>query len=193
MKGYFNRPEETAKVIDDEGWFHTGDIGELDDDGYLRITDRKKDIIVTAGGKNIAPQPIENRLKSNTFVEQVVMIGDRRKFGALLVVPDFGALESWARQQGIPTGDRAALVRNGKVQDKMEREVMDHLGPLSGYERPKKLALLTEEFTIEDGTLTPTQKVKRRVVQERFARLIDRFYAEENEDRTVLVPEGEGS
>jgi long-chain acyl-CoA synthetase len=193
MKGYFNRPEETAKVIDDEGWFHTGDIGELDDDGYLRITDRKKDMIVTAGGKNIAPQPIENRLKSNAFVEQVVMIGDRRKFGALLVVPDFGALESWARQQGIPTGDRAALVRNGKVQDKMEREVMHHLGPLSGYERPKKLALLTAEFTIEDGTLTPTQKVKRRVVQERFARLIDRFYAEENEDRTVLVPEGEGS
>lgn len=191
MKGYFNRPDATAKVIDDDGWFHTGDIGEITDDGCLKITDRKKDLIVTAGGKNIAPQPIENRLKSNAYVDQVVMVGDKRKFAALLVVPAFGALEQWARSQGIAAGDRLALVREPRVQDLMEREIMDHLGPLSGFERPKKFALLTNEFTIEDGTLTPTQKVKRRVVQDRFRTLIDRFYDEAYEDVTVLVADGD--
>jgi long-chain acyl-CoA synthetase len=189
MKGYLNRPEDTAAVIDEDGWFRTGDVGEITEDGCLKITDRKKDIIVTAGGKNIAPQPIENRLKSNSYVEQVVMVGDKRKFPALLVVPDFTVLEAWARSEGLPTGDRAALVREGRVQELMEREIMRQLGPLSGYERPKKLALLTREFTIEDGTLTPTQKVKRREVQKRFAPLIDRFYLDENEDRAVLVVE----
>jgi long-chain acyl-CoA synthetase len=191
MKGYYQRPEDTAEVIDEEGWFSTGDVGEITDEGYLRITDRKKDIIVTAGGKNIAPQPIENRLKSNPYVEQVVMVGDRRRFAALLVVPDFGALEGWARERGLSVDGRDALVRDPAVQELMETEVMEHLGPLSGFERPKKLALLTREFTIADGTLTPTQKVKRRVVQERFQHLIDRFYARENEGRTVLVAEEE--
>jgi long-chain acyl-CoA synthetase len=191
MKGYYNRPEDTAAVIDEEGWFSTGDVGEITEEGYLRITDRKKDLIVTAGGKNIAPQPIENRLKSNPFVEQVVMVGDRRRFAALLVVPDFGALESWARERNLAVAGRDALVREPAVQALMEEEVMDHLGPLSSFERPKKLALLTREFTIEDGTLTPTQKVKRRVVQERFEHLIDQFYARENEGRTVLVAEEE--
>jgi long-chain acyl-CoA synthetase len=191
MKGYFNRPEETAAAIDEEGWFRTGDVGEITDDGCLKITDRKKDIIVTAGGKNIAPQPIENRLKSNAFIDQVVMVGDKRKFAALLVVPDFEALGAWARGEGLDAPDRSHLVREPRVQDLMEREIMDHLGPLSGFERPKKLALLTREFTIEDGSLTPTQKIKRRVVQERFAALIDRFYEDENEDVTVLVADEE--
>lgn len=187
MKGYFNRPDATAAAIDDEGWFRTGDIGEITEDGCLRITDRKKDLIVTAGGKNIAPQPIENRLKSNAFVDQVVMVGDKRKFASILVVPDFEALGSWARDEGIDATDRRALVREPRVQDLMEREIMDHLGPLAGFERPKKIALLVDEFTIEDGSLTPTQKVKRRVVQERFQGLIDRFYDDANEDITVLV------
>jgi long-chain acyl-CoA synthetase len=120
-------------------------------------------------------------------VDQVVMVGDKRKFPALLVVPDFEALESWAKGQGMVASDRHALLHEPRVQALMEHEIMDHLGPLSGYERPKKLALLTEEFTIENGTLTPTQKVKRRVVQERFERLIDRFYEPRNEARTVLV------
>jgi long-chain acyl-CoA synthetase len=193
MKGYFNRPEETAAAIDGEGWFRTGDVGEITDEGYLKITDRKKDMILTAGGKNIAPQPIENRLMSNPFVEQVVMVGDRRKFASLLVVPDFRVLEAWAREKGIDVGERVDLLRHPKVQDLMEAEIMDHLEPFSGYERPKKLALLEDEFTIEDGTLTPTQKVKRRVVQERFATLIDRFYEEENEDRTVLIVDREAA
>jgi long-chain acyl-CoA synthetase len=187
MKGYYNAPEETAAVIDEEGWFATGDVGELTDDGYLRITDRKKDIIVTAGGKNIAPQPIENRLKTNPFVEQVVMVGDKRKFPALLLVPAFGALEAWARANGVAPGDRASLLQDPTVQAHMEREVMEHLGELSRYETPKKIALLADEFTIEDGTLTPSMKVRRRVVQERFAKLIDRFYDEANEHRSVFT------
>lgn len=187
MKGYYGRPEATADVMDDEGWFATGDIGELDADGYLRITDRKKDIIVTANGKNVAPQPIENRLKTNPWVEQVVMVGDKRKFCSLLVVPAFGALERFARDQGLPHGDPGTLLAEPEVQHLMEREIMGHLGPLARYERPKKFALLEQEFTVEDGSLTPTQKVKRRVVEERFRHVIDQMYMEENEDRTVFV------
>jgi long-chain acyl-CoA synthetase len=187
MEGYFNDPDATAEVIDDEGWFHTGDIGSLDDDGYLRITDRKKDIIVTAGGKNIAPQPIENRLKTNPFVEQVVMVGDKRKFPAVIVVPAFEQLAAWAEANGVPRGDRKALIEEPKVQAHMLREIREHLGELSRFERPKKLALLAAEFTIEDGTLTPSMKVRRRVVQERFKHVIDRFYDEANHDRTVFT------
>ncbi|MBT8335741.1 MAG: long-chain fatty acid--CoA ligase [Gemmatimonadetes bacterium] len=187
MKGYYGRPEDTAAVIDGEGWFATGDVGELTDDGYLRITDRKKDIIVTAGGKNIAPQPIENRLKTNPFVEQVVMVGDKRKFPGLLLVPAFGPLEAWARANGVAPGDRRTLLQDPTVQAHMEREVVEHLGELSRYETPKKIALLADEFTIEAGTLTPSMKVRRRVVQERFADLIDRFYDEANEHRSVFT------
>jgi len=186
MKGYFNQPEATAEVIDDEGWFRTGDIGALDPDGYLRITDRKKDMIVTAGGKNIAPQPIENRLKTHPLVEQVVMIGDRRKFCSLLIVPDFAVLGDWAAERGIPAGDRLTLLRNAQVQAAFA-ETLDDLDDLARYEKPKKIGLLLSEFSIEDGTLTPTQKVKRRTVQERFKGLIDALYLPENEDRTVLV------
>jgi long-chain acyl-CoA synthetase len=187
MKGYYNLPEETAKALEPDGWFHTGDIGELDADGYLRITDRKKDLIVTAGGKKVAPQPIENRLKTSPFVEQLVMIGDKRKFPALLVVPAFAQLEAWAGQRGVRWSDRSELLGNADVQKMLEREILDGLEDLASYERPKKLALLEEEFTVENGTLTPTQKVKRRVVQERFKHVIDAFYEEENEARAVFA------
>jgi long-chain acyl-CoA synthetase len=187
MKGYYNDPQATAEVIETDGWFHTGDIGELTDEGCLRITDRKKDIIVTAGGKNIAPQPIENRLKTNPFVEQVVMVGDKRKFPAVLVVPAFDQLEAWARANGVAPGDREALIEDPQVQEHMRREISEHLGDLSRFERPKKVALLAREFTIEDGTLTPSMKVRRRVVQERCKALIDRFYDDVNHDRTVFT------
>lgn len=186
MKGYYGNPEATAKAIDSDGWFFTGDIGEIDEAGYLKITDRKKDIIVTAGGKNIAPQPIENRLKTNRFVEQVVMVGDRRKFPALLLVPAFEALDAWASGQGIDTSDRRALLEDPAVQSHLEKQVNDQLGEVSRYETPKKIALLDREFTIEDGTLTPSLKVKRRVVQERLDEVIDRFYDEANEHRSVF-------
>ncbi|MBW3533854.1 MAG: long-chain fatty acid--CoA ligase, partial [Gemmatimonadetes bacterium] len=189
MKGYY-RPEDTAEAFDEEGWFRTGDIGELDVDGFLRITDRKKDIIVTAGGKNVAPQPIENRLKTHPLVEQVVMVGDKRKFVALLLVPSFPQLESWARAQEIDWSDRRELLREPRVQDHVAKEIFAHVGELASYESPKKIGLLEKEFTIEDGTLTPSQKVRRRAVQERYRGLIDRFYAEENVDEAVFVDHG---
>ncbi|HCR03950.1 MAG TPA: long-chain fatty acid--CoA ligase [Gemmatimonadetes bacterium] len=187
MRGYFNRPEETADAIDPEGWLHTGDIGELDAEGYLRITDRKKDLIKTSGGKYVAPQPIENRTKRNAFVDQAIMVGDRRKFVALLVVPDFGVLERWAREQGVPIVDREVLISHPAVQEKMAEEALSGFDDLSHTEIPRKLALLTTPFSIEDGTLTLTDKVKRRVVQDRYASLVDRFYQDENSNQTVFT------
>jgi len=186
MKGYFNQPEATAEVIDAEGWFYTGDIGEIDDDGFLRITDRKKDIIVTAGGKNIAPQPIENRLKTNPFVEQVVMIGDRRKFPVMLIVPDFGVLGKWCKSQGILATDPRSLVHERKVQEHMFAQVEEHLSELASFERPKKIGLLYEEFSLEQGTMTPKQSIRRKPVEELYSSLIDGFYEDENRDRMVF-------
>lgn len=179
MRGYYNRPEDTAGAIDPDGWFHTGDIGELDEDGFLRITDRKKDLIVTAGGKNVAPQPIENRLKGNPFVEQAVLVGDRRRFISVLVVPAFDRLESWARDQGISWSDRRALLGNPAVQKHMDNEVRKELRDLASFETPKKVALLEDDFTIGNGVLTPTLKVKRKVIQDRFREVIEEIYRDE--------------
>jgi long-chain acyl-CoA synthetase len=187
MKGYYNRPEATAEAIDAEGWFHTGDVGEIDDDGFLRITDRKKDLIVTAGGKNVAPQPIENRLKKNRFVDQPVLVGDRERFITLLLVPDFEVLEAWARDAGRAHESRHSLLSDPAVQDMLVQEVEGEIQDLARYERPKKMVLLDAPFTIEDGALTPTQKVKRRVVQERHARTLARVYAAESEAQTVFL------
>jgi len=177
MKGYYNNPVATAEAIDSEGWFHTGDIGELRD-GFLAITDRKKDIIVTAGGKNIAPQPIENRVKTNKFVSQAVMIGDRRKFPSLLIVPNFEQLEAWAKRGNLLWTDRSQLIAMPTVQAKMNEEVMGELEGLAHFEAPKKVALLEHDFSIESGEMTPTQKVKRRVVDQHYKRLIDSLYTD---------------
>jgi long-chain acyl-CoA synthetase len=185
MKGYYNRPEDTAEAIDDEGWFHTGDVGEIDDDDFLRITDRKKDLIVTAGGKNVAPQPIENRLKKNRFVDQPVLVGDRERFITLLLVPDFAALETWASDQGLSTHDNRELLADDRVQKHLMREVERELAELARYEMPKKMVLLDAPFTIEDGSLTPTQKVKRRVVQERLADRLKEVYDEAKEGQDI--------
>src|SRR6266511_5876695 len=141
MKGYYNNPVATAEAIDSEGWFHTGDIGEIRD-GFLAITDRKKDIIVTAGGKNIAPQPIENRVKSNKYVSQAVMIGDKRRFPSLLIVPNFEQLEAWAKRGNILWTDRSQLLAMPTVQAKMDKEVMGELDGLAHFEMPKKIGLL---------------------------------------------------
>ncbi len=180
MKGYFNRPEATAEAIDEEGWFKTGDIGEIDEDGFLRITDRKKDIIVTAGGKNIAPQPIENRVKLDPYIEQAVMVGDRRSFPSLLVVPDFEQLNQWAAASGVDSSDPSELLRDARCQEFLGGRVKETLAGLASFETPKKAAFLAATFTIEDGTLTPTQKVRRRNVEERYGALIDSLYDEAN-------------
>jgi len=177
MKGYYNKPEATREAIDPDGWFHTGDIGEIRD-GFLAITDRKKDIIVTAGGKNIAPQPLENKVKTNKYVAQAVMIGDKRKFPSMLVVPNFDQLEKWAMKRNIIWTDRAQLLRMPTIQAKMEREVATELQGAAHFEVPKKIGLLEHDFSIESGELTPTQKVKRRVIDKNYKTLIDSLYDE---------------
>ncbi|MGH7662959.1 MAG: AMP-dependent synthetase/ligase [Gemmatimonadaceae bacterium] len=177
MKGYFNNPEATREAIDGEGWLRTGDIGELRD-GFLAITDRKKDIIVTAAGKNIAPQPIENRVKTNKYVTQVVMIGDTRRFPAMLVVPNYDQLEKWAKRRNLIWTSRAQLLAMPTIQAKMEKEVLGALEGLASFEMPKKIALIENEFTLERGELTPTLKVKRRAVDRNYKGVIDRLYAD---------------
>ena len=176
MRGYHNLPEETAAAIDDEGWFHTGDIGEIDEDGFLRITDRKKEIIVNAYGKNIAPAPIENQLKLSRFIEQAVVIGDKRKFLSAVLVPDFEALTNWATKEGLPTEDRTALLADPKTKALYEGEIKAINADLAKYEMIRAFELLPEEFSIEGGELTPTQKVKRRIVATKYASVIDGIY-----------------
>jgi long-chain acyl-CoA synthetase len=179
MKGYYNNPEATRATIDPDGWLHTGDIGVLED-GFLRITDRKKEIIVTAGGKNIAPQPIENRLRTSKFISQAVMIGDRRKYPVVLIVPDFDALERWAKNAKLRWTDRSQLVGLSAVRALFENEIHSTLRELASFEMPKKFALLSEEFSLDRGELTPSLKVKRRVVDELYKKTIDDLYAEDS-------------
>ncbi len=178
MQGYYNKPEATREAIDAEGWFHTGDIGILDGDGFLKITDRKKDLIVTAGGKNIAPQPIENLVKTSPFVCNAVMLGDKRKFPVMLVVPNLATLKAWAQHRGVGAPDDASLLELPQVKDKMEREVRKMLRDLAHFEMPKRVQLLANDFTIESGELTPTLKVKRRVVERNYSDVIEALYRE---------------
>jgi long-chain acyl-CoA synthetase len=178
MKGYYNKPQATSEVIDSEGWFHTGDIGMIDGDGFLRITDRKKDIIVTAGGKNIAPQPIENRVKTNKYVLNAVMLGDKRKFPVMLVVPNVDALKAWAVAEKLPFTDEAAMVASAEAGDKIEKEIKLTLRDVAQFEMPKKVLLIQRDFSIETGELTPTLKVKRRVVEKNYQAQIEAMYAE---------------
>jgi long-chain acyl-CoA synthetase len=177
MRGYYNKPEETRAVFTADGWFRTGDIGTLDDEGFLRITDRKKELFKTSGGKYVAPQPIEQLIKGSRFVNQVVLIGSGRKFPAALIVPDWELIESYAKLKGI-SGSHAELCRHPRIIDLMERQIAGLTPDLAQYERVKKVALLEKEFTIEGGELTPTLKVKRRVVDEKYREVIDALYAE---------------
>jgi len=177
MTGYYNKPEATADVLKD-GWFHTGDIGTIDPDGYLSITDRKKDLLVTSGGKKIAPQPIEATLKRSPLVAEAILLGERRKFAAALLIPDFPALERRLQALGRPPGAREELVTRADVVS-LYQEVVDALNrELSQFERIKRIAILPAEFTIESGELTPTLKVKRKVVEERWRDAIEALYKE---------------
>jgi long-chain acyl-CoA synthetase len=178
MKGYYRRPDATAEAFTPDGWFKTGDIGKVDPDGYLFITDRKKDLIVTAGGKNIAPQPIEGRLKTNPFIVAAVMLGDKRKFPILLLVPDFEKLRAWAKAEGLGFADDAALVALPAVQAKMEQEAKKHLRDLAQFEVPKKFLVLPRDFSIATGELTPKMSVKRKVVEQRYKAEIEALYGE---------------
>ena len=178
MRGYYNKPEETRAVFTEDGWFKTGDIGTLDEDRFLRITDRKKEMFKTSGGKYIAPQPIEQRIKASRFVNQVVLVGNGRKFPAALIVPNYEQLRSYAEYKGIEARTPAELCKHPRILDLFQRQVDALTTDLAQYERVKRIALLEDELTISGGELTPTLKVKRRVVDEKYRDVIDRLYAE---------------
>jgi long-chain acyl-CoA synthetase len=178
MQGYYKKPAETAEAFED-GWFKTGDIGKFDDQGLLVITDRKKDLIVTAGGKNVAPQMIENILKTNPYIANIVAIGDRRRFISALVVPNFDKLEPYAKAQGLVAASRAELVRNPKIVEFLLGEIDKATSNFASYERIKKIAVLDRDFEIGTGEMTPSLKVKRNIVQEKYKALLDALYAED--------------
>ncbi|MDQ2937754.1 MAG: long-chain fatty acid--CoA ligase [Acidobacteriota bacterium] len=176
MRGYYNKPEETRAVFTEDGWFRTGDIGTIDQDGFLSITDRKKELFKTSGGKYIAPQPIEQMIKGSRFVNQVVLVGDGRKFPAALIVPDWERVDSYAQLKNIKAGSRAELCKHPRIIDLFERQIAGLTTDLAQYERVKKIGLLENELTIEGGELTPTLKVKRRVINEKYRDVIDKLY-----------------
>jgi long-chain acyl-CoA synthetase len=178
MQGYWKRPEDTAATIVD-GWFHTGDVGTLSDDGYLTITDRKKDLLVTSGGKKIAPSPIEALLKAHALVAEAVVVGEGRNFPAVLIAPDFPKLEARLRTLNLPVESREALVTREDVLSMYQEVVNGINSELARYEQLKKVALLPTEFTIEGGELTPTMKLRRKRILEDWKSVVDRLYEEE--------------
>ena len=182
--GYWCRPKETSEAFVDD-WFKTGDIGNLDDDGFLSITDRKKDLLKTSGGKFIAPQPIENSLKLNPMIGTAIVLGDKRKFPAVLISPYFPLLEDWARANKIAFQSRAELVANSKVQRLYEGIVDEVNKSLARFEKLKRVLLVPDEFSYADGTMTHTFKVRRRGIEDRYRMLIDVMY-EKAEGETVV-------
>ena len=176
MRGYWNKPDATREAVDPEGWFHTGDIGELDAEGYLRITDRKKDLIVTAGGKKVAPQPIEGLLRSNKFITNALLLGDRRKFPIALLVPNFERLEPWATAARLQWNGREELAALPQVAEHLAAEAKKQLRDLAQFEVPKRFLILARDFSIEGGELTPKLSVRRKVVEQRYADRINALY-----------------
>src|SRR5437016_7575199 len=178
MLGYWNKPEETRAVFTGDGWFKTGDIGSFDGDGFLRVTDRKKELFKTSGGKYISPQPIEQLIKSSRFVNQVVVIGSERRFPAALIVAEWEQLESYAKFKGLDLRTHEDFCHDPRIINLFERQIAARTQNLAQFEKIKRIALLDEELTAEGGELTPTLKVKRRVVNEKYRDVIDRIYAE---------------
>ncbi|MCJ7682192.1 MAG: long-chain fatty acid--CoA ligase, partial [Candidatus Aminicenantes bacterium] len=175
MQGYYGKPKETGEVME-SGWLKTGDIGYLDKEGYLVITDRKKDIIITTGGKNVAPQPIENLIKSSLYISNVVIVGSSRKFISALVVPDFEKMEEYVKEHGMLFHGRGELVKDEKIRTFLMEEITRMTPFLSPFEQVKKIAILDRDFMEENDELTPTLKVKRNIVESRYKELIDRLY-----------------
>ena len=179
--GYWNKPQETADAFTEDGWLRTGDIGNLDADGFLSITDRKKEMLKTSGGKMIAPQPIENKLKARLLVGNAALVGDKHKFACALISPNFAILESWARVKGVvyPEGDRKALVAVPQVVARYQRIVNEVNATLAPYQTIKRIAVVPDEWTVETDELTPSMKLKRRVVEQKYAAQIAEFYKDE--------------
>ena len=176
MQGYFKRPEETAEAIDEEGWFYTGDIGHIDDDGFLMITDRKKALIVTAGGKNVAPAALENELSADKFINQAFTYGDARKFISALIVPDWDRVEKYAQEHKIKFSTRAELCGHEKIISLIQRRVDTAMEEFAPFEQVKKFKLLEQEFSQEDGEVTPTLKLKRNEITRRYWKELDALY-----------------
>jgi long-chain acyl-CoA synthetase len=177
MQGYYNKPEATAEVFTEDGWFRTGDIGELDSDGFLKITDRKKELFKTSGGKYIAPSPIEQMLRGSRFISQAVLVGNERKYPAALIVPNFEMLRSYAELKGLDIQTDAEFCTHPRILDLMERQIASMTAGLGQFEKVKRFALLEKELSVENGELTPTLKVKRRVIDERYRDVIESLYS----------------
>ena len=179
MKGYFNNEAATAEVIDEDGWFHTGDIGIIDEDGFVKITDRKKNIIVLSNGKNVAPQPIESELVRSPFISQVMVVGSERKNLAALIVPNFDALKAWASENSIDTDDLSATLQVREVQQHIQSEIRSRLTDFSDFEQVRRFTLLEKEFSQEADEMTPTLKLKRNVIIEKYGDAIEGMYPED--------------
>jgi long-chain acyl-CoA synthetase len=186
MQGYYKSPDATREVLNEDGWFHTGDIGYLDKDGYLFITDRKKDLIKTAAGKFVAPQPIENSLKTSPYLLNAMVVGDQRKFIVALLVPNPVTISAKAAEQGIKFASSNELVHHPWVRSLIESEVHRLTSHLAQYETIKRFALLPNDFTFDDGSLTFTLKLKRRVVEGKYRDVIESLYADVAEPRPIL-------
>jgi len=183
FSGYWKHPQHEAENFDADGWFRTGDIGHLDADGFLYITDRKKELLKTSGGKLIAPQPIENKLKANVLVSQAALVGDRHKFASALISPNFAALEAWAKEQSLTAATRRDLVLDARVIG-LYQGIVDHVNAtLANYETIKRFLLVAEEWSLESGELTPSLKLKRRVILKKYAAEIAGFYVDESSPR----------
>ena len=175
FKGYYKDPEATAAVLSDDGWLRTGDVGEIDEDGFLKVTDRKKDILVTAGGKNVAPQNIENELKTSKWISQALVVGDRRPYVAALITLDETEIGNWAAERGLD-GDISTLAAHPEVQDIVQGVVDDANRDRSRYEQVKRFVILPRDFSAEAGEITPTLKLRRRAVLEHFEAQVDELY-----------------
>ena len=186
MKGYYNRPADNEETFTSDGWFRTGDIGHIDVDGFLVITDRKKDLIKTSGGKYIAPQRLESLIKSSRFVSQVVVVGNARKFASALIVPNMELLRGYAQIKGIHHKDQGDLLTDARIVDLIKRQIDKYTEELARFEKVKKVALLEQEFTTESGELTPTLKPRRSVIEKKYAKVIDRLYEEETPSVVVV-------
>lgn len=178
FRGYYNNPEATREAIDAEGWFHTGDIGEFDAEGHLKITDRKKDLIITAGGKNVAPQNIENLMKTDPYISQFVVHGDRRKFLSALVTLEQAEIEKYAKANNISYSKYDELVNNESIHQFVKDRIEEMNKRLAKYESIKKFAILPSDFSVESGELTPTLKVKRKIINQKYKNIFDGFYDE---------------
>ena len=176
MQGYYKQPDLTAEVLEPDGWFHTGDIGELHEGGYLKITDRKKEIFKTSGGKYIAPQPMENKFKESPVIEQIIVVGENKNFPGALVVPSIQGLKDWCKHKDIPYTTDAEMLKKPEILDKFQKEIDEKNKYFGKWEQVKKFVVLPQQWTIETGELTPTMKLKRKIIHQKFAKEVESMY-----------------